>query len=178
MFPLALPSMPGYGPSAANAYTTTQSTPYSVQTDIGALARQQLPIAVVSTAAPAAYSPDTQQSRQAQQEKRTQSNVSDNAPVIEDGAANDDVAALRAAALADTPEIRFFNLQPSRLGQAFSTQFAAQYLAQETRGEGSREIRFTVTPNRSGLPKARGAEAYTIAVTRNSAQPPVEQVAL
>ena len=173
MLPLAIPVGPGFVPSVPSGFSTAQSVQFSVQTDIAALSRQQLPVAVSSTGAPVAYSPDTLPSRVQQR------NVNPFSPQsVDEGEANDSALAAAASAQGDAPDIYFFNLRPNRLGLAFSAQFAAQYIAQESRAEGAREIKYTLTPARNGLPKARGADAYGIAVQRNDAKPPTEQVAL
>lgn len=175
MFPLAIPLGSGLASPVPPGLSTAQSVQFSVQTDIAALSRQQLPVAVSALGAPVAYSPDTLPSRLQQ---RTSNAVNAAVPQLADGEANAEGDALVAADTSDAPDIYFFNLRPNRLGLSFSAQFAAHYLAQETRAEGAREIKYTLTPNRTGLPKARGAEAYSIAVARNGFQPPAEQVAL
>lgn len=168
MLPLAISAMPSVMPPAPSTSSSSGSAPFSVQTDIAALARQQLPIAVSSTGAPAAFSPDTMQSRQAQSERRNTAITQPPVQAVEDGSDHAPTQQTQnAAAHADAPEIRFFNLQPNRLGLSFSSQFAAQYIAQDSRPVTQQEWKHTLPPNKPGVGRAHGAAAYGIAVARN-----------
>ncbi len=172
MLPLVTNVLPNPVPPPPGVTTPEKATPSSVQSDAAAAARQQLPIAVSSTGAPAAFSPDTLQSRQAQLERRLSLYVPAIRVSAEAGGAEGAEAAPEQAAHAPArPHPSFFNSQLIKLNLPLSSEFNAQFYAGDIKVTGQPVFKQQVAGKKPGLSQAQGATAYGVAVARNHARP-------
>lgn len=135
MLPLMANVQPVGAPQAPNVVSAhAQSMPFSVQTDAAAAARQQLPMAVSALGAPAAYHPDTLQSRQAKTENATQAQARGDAEASSE--LDESQQTQRANQMAKLPGwAQRFVAQPTLQRTAFSILFATQFFAQGIAGE-------------------------------------------
>lgn len=179
MFPLAVNTLPAASAPAPSVEQSPQTVPSSVQQDNATTARQQLPIAVSSTGAPAAFSPDNLQSRQASEERRLlwhKPRAGETAPTA---TTPDDAEAPPARPAPVSPIPNFFNPQPIKLGTLLVSQFTAQYIAQEEPAPTNLpQWKTSLPPRKLGVGQAQGAAAYGIAVARVQSKQPATDTTL
>jgi hypothetical protein len=157
-------------PPPQSAATPDQATPYSVQSDAAAAARQQLPIAVSSTGAPVAYWPDTLQSRQAQAERRLSLYVPTARPSAEGGGEGAESAHALLANVTVRTNSNFLNSQLIKLNLPLSSEFNAQFYAGDIKVEGLPVFKQQPAGKKPGLSQTHGVAAYLMALTRNRAR--------
>lgn len=179
MLPLAVNALPTPALPAPSVEQSPQTVPLSTTSDS---ARQQLPIAVSSSGAPAAYSPDTLQSRRAAEERRMlwykpalpETGVTDTADDADAPQAQPKLPA--SAALIPN----FFTPQSIRLTQSLVSQYTAQFMAQETPDDTLKqpEWKTTLGARKPSLGQAQGTAAYGMAIARNQSKKPDTDTAL